>query len=210
MTTAILPAPAATPVSVPLSRDIPPFPIYRLSVEQYHRMIDAGILAPEDRIELIEGWLVPKMSKNRPHSHATWALRKALEAIRIPNAYVDSQEPVTCSESEPEPDGIVVRGTPDDYDVQPTAADVPFVAEASESTLNFDQTYKKRVYAAARIPVHWIISLVDRCVEVYTDPTGPSPNPTYKKLDTFGPGDNVPVVIDGTEVGRIPVNDLLT
>ena len=186
MTTATLPAPAAAapvpapmpaPVSAPVSRDVPSFPIYRLSVDQYHRMIEAGIFNTDERIELIDGWMVPKMSKHPPHCYATRALRIALEGLKIANTYVDSQEPITLSHSEPEPDGKVVRGSFRDYkDRHPVPADVPLVAEASESSLEFDQTYKKRIYAAARIPVYWIINLVDLCVEVYTDPTGPGPN----------------------------------
>ena len=46
---------------------IPPMPVHRLSVDQYHRMIETGILKPEDRVELLEGYLVPKMPRNPPH-----------------------------------------------------------------------------------------------------------------------------------------------
>lgn len=214
MTAATIAAPVADPKAVPapmpISRNIPTFPVYRLSVERYHQMIEAGILTPEDRIELIEGWLVQKMTKYRPHTLSTHFLRVALEGMVGVVFYVASQEPVTLIDSEPEPDGMVVRGAVRDYLVkQPTAAEVPVVGEVSESSLEFDRTYKKRVYAAARIPVYWIINLMDRQIEVYTDSTGPGPNPTYKKLDTYSPGQNVPVVIDGVPVGEIPVNNLL-
>jgi Uma2 family endonuclease len=210
VTTATLPAPLANPVPAPISRDIPDLPIYRLSVKQYHQMIDAGIFASDERVELIDGWLVPKMSKNPPHSHATRMLRKRLEHLRIENAYVDSQEPVTLSESEPEPDAMVVRGTEEEFqDHHPVASDVPFIGEVSESSLDSDRSYKKRTDAAARIPVYWIVNLVDNQIEVYTDPTGPASDPTYRQCRIFGPNEEVPVMIDGVEVGRIPARDLL-
>lgn len=218
MTTATLPAPAAASGSAPdvrsasatASHSIPPFPVYRISVQQYHQMVDAGILTTEDRIELIDGWMVPKMGKNAAHIFATLALRRSLEALKIASVFINSQDPVSLTDSEPEPDGMAVRGMPDNYKRRlPNSADVPFIAEVSESTLEFDRTYKKQVYAEARIPVYWIVNLVDRQVEVYTDPTGPGRSPTYKKLDTYAPGQSVPVVIDGVQLGEIPVNDLL-
>lgn len=76
-----------------------------------------------------------------------------------------------------------------------------------------DRGIKKRTYAAARIPTYWIINLVDRCVEVYTEPTGPAtkehPLPDYRKVRRFGPGDSVPVILGGREVGRVAVDELL-
>jgi Uma2 family endonuclease len=211
VTTATLPAPLAIPFPVLETDhpDIPPFPIYRLSVHQYHEMAKFGILAPEDRIELIDGWLVPKMTKHRPHTVSTHRLRVALEEIVGKNFYIGSQDSLSTSDSEPEPDAMVVRGAVDDYDEQPTAADVPLASEVSESSLNFDRTHKKRIYAAARIPVYWIVNLVDQQVEVYTDPTGPAPNPTYRQCRIFGSTEEVPVEIHGVEVGRIAVRDLL-
>ena len=58
-------------------RDIPDAPIYRLSVAQYHAMAEAGILTAEDRVELLQGWLVAKMSKNPPHVLASTLIRRA-------------------------------------------------------------------------------------------------------------------------------------
>ena len=83
------------------------------------------------------------------------------------------------------------------------------VAEVSDASLQQDRTTKKRLYARARIPVYWIINLVDNQVEVYTDPSGSAEQPDYRRRQDYGPGDTIPLMIEGTEVGRIAVNDIL-
>ena len=216
MSTIAPPAPArppATPVPasrVPQPADIPTLPIYRLSVEQYHQMIAAGILSPEDRIELLNGFLVPKMPKNPPHRLATRNIRVALERLGLPGCFVDEQEPITFAGSEPEPDGQLIRGSPKQFsDHHPVPTDVLTVVEVSDSSLAYDRGEKQRLYAEARIPVYWIVNLVDRQIEVYTQPTGPALEPGYAQMKVFGPNDELPVIIDGLEVGRIAVRDIL-
>lgn len=90
---------------------------------------------------------------------------------------------------------------------------VPLAIEVSDKSLKRDRGIKKRTYAAARIPTYWIINLVDRCVEVYTEPTGPAakqnPEPDYRKVRRFGLGNSVPVILGGREVGRIAVDEIL-
>ena len=69
--------------------------ILRLRIEQYHAIIQAGILTDDDSVELLEGWLVFKMPKNPPHRATTRLVRTALENILATGWYVDSQEPIT-------------------------------------------------------------------------------------------------------------------
>lgn len=189
---------------------VPPDPAQRLTVEQYHEMITSGILPEDNSMELLEGRLVRKMPKKPPHSVATKFLRKALERAIPPGWEVDSQEPITTSDSEPEPDGMVYRGNDRQYlDRHPSPEDVAMVAEVSNSSLQEDRTTKKRLYARARVPIYWIINLVDNQLEVYTDPSGPTEQPDYGQRQVYGPGDTIPLVIEGAEVGRIAVSDLL-
>jgi Uma2 family endonuclease len=203
------------PITRPeVSRTLPPAvpdePIYRLTVEQYHQMIQAGILTDDDPVELLEGWLVQKMGKNPPHTFSTYQLRKALERVVPTGWFVDSQEPVTDETSEPEPDARVVRGEPRDYlQRHPEPRDTSLLGEVSNSSLRRDRGFKKRIYARASIAVYWIVNLVDRQVEVYTDPTGPADVPDYRQRQDYQPGQEVPVVIDGREVGRVSVAELL-
>ncbi len=123
---------------------------------------------------------------------------------------MDSQEPITTADSEPEPDAVVVRGRPDDYlDRQPRSQETPLVVEVSDATLQRDRSTKLRIYARAAIPVYWIVNLINGCVEVNTDPTGPAEQPTYQQRRDYGPGDELPLVLDGKEIGRIPVREIL-
>jgi Uma2 family endonuclease len=184
--------------------------VRRLRVDQYHAMARAGILGEDDPVELLEGLLVVKMPKNPPHRVATRLTESALEHLIPEGWYVDTRGPITTEDSEPEPDVVVVRGDPRRYlDRHPGPPDVALVTEVSDTTLAHDRTSKKQIYARARVPVYWIINLPESRLEVYTDPTGPSEQPDYRQRQDFGPADEVPVVIEDREVGRLAVRDLL-
>lgn len=184
--------------------------VYRLSVEQYHRMIAAGILTADDRVELLEGLLVRKMTKNPPHTLCTQLLRDALPRLLPAGWFVNDQEPVAIEMSEPEPDVAVVRGDRRQYaGRRPGPQDVVLVIEVADTSLGRDRGPKKRDYARAGIPVYWIVNLVAGRVEVYTAPSGPAEQPDYGRQQEFSPGEAVPVVLDGREVGRLAVADVL-
>jgi Uma2 family endonuclease len=107
--------------------------------------------------------------------------------------------------NEPEPDQAVVRGTIRDYsDHHPGPSDVAMIVEIANSSLTEDRKMAS-IYGAAGIPIFWIVNLVDRQVKIYT---GPTPN-GYASREIYNPGSLVPVIIDGTVVGEIPVVDLL-
>jgi Uma2 family endonuclease len=144
-----------------------PIPIHRLSVAQYEAMGRTGILTPDDRVELLEGWLVEKMTKNPPHRIATREARLALESAVPPSWYVETQEPIVTADSEPEPDVAVIRGRTQDYaNRNPPADQTGLVVEIADATVEKDRVLKGRVYARARIPAYWFINLVERHVEV--------------------------------------------
>lgn len=196
---------------MPLAADVPvPFErLKRFTVEQYHSMIDAGLFADDEKLELLEGLLVHKMGKKRRHSLATHRLRQFLQPL-LTGFYLDTQEPVTTGDSEPEPDASIVRGQPEDYpDRQPLAADTPLVIEVADATLYRDRVWKKRIYARAGIAVFWIVNLADEQIEVYTNPTGASDQPDYAQCQIIRADGTLPVVIDGKEVGKLKVKDLL-
>jgi len=189
---------------------VPPDVIWRLSVDQYHAMIHTGILTDDDPVELLEGWLVAKMPKNPPHRAVTRLLRQVLERLVPAEWYVDSQEPITTDDSEPEPDVVVVRGETRHYlDRHPGPNDVGLVIEVADTTLQRDRGFKKRLYARVGIPVYWIVNLSDNQCEVYTEPSGSGPQPDYRQRQDYGASDIIPVVLAGIEVGRIAVRELL-
>lgn len=105
----------STPSMLETSFVVPQECFWRLSVAQYHAMIQAGIVTEDDPVELLDGWLVTKSAKNRPHSLTTQLTREALAALLPPGWYIDDEEPLTLVDSEPEPDLVVVRGTRRDY-----------------------------------------------------------------------------------------------
>jgi Uma2 family endonuclease len=198
------------PASLPKLAAVPGDPIWRLSVEQYHEMIRTGILEDGDPVELLEGWLVVKMSKSPQHCVATQLTRLALERLISSGWFVNTQDPVTTDDSEPEPDVSVIRGDRWQYlERHPGPQEVALVVEVADSSLARDRAFKRRLYAAARIPAYWVLNLVERQLEVYTDPTGPAEAPDYRQRQVFAPSEEVPLIIDGSEVGRLPVGELL-
>ena len=189
---------------------VPPEVIWRLSVDQYHAMIHAGILTDDDPVELLEGWLIAKMPKNPLHRAVTRLIRQVLERLVPAEWYVDSQEPITTYDSEPEPDVVVVRGQPRHYlDRHPGPQDVGLVIEVADTTLQRDRGFKKRLYARAGIPVYWIVNLSDNQCEAYTEPSGPEPQPDYRQRQDYSSSDDMPVVLGGVTVGRIAVREFL-
>ncbi len=188
----------------------PSLPMRRFTVEEYHRIIQAGILTEDDPVELLEGWLVLKMGRNPPHDGTVDLAREVLQA-RLPKGWrVRVQSAVTTSDSEPEPDLAVVPGPASRYfGHHPTPQEIGILIEVADSSLARDRQEKGRLYARAGIGCYWIINLVDRQIEVYTEPTGPDPDPAYRQRQDHGETAEVPLVIEGREVARVLVADLL-
>lgn len=91
----------------------------------------------------------------------------------------------------------------------PGPQEAALVVEVADATLRRDRTLKLRIYARASVPVYWIVNLIDRQIEVYTDPTGPAEQPSYGQHRDYGPADDAPLVLDGREVGRVAVREVL-
>ena len=200
-------APASLPGTSPSVSSAPD--LYRFTVDQYNRMGAGGILTEDDRVELVEGLLYRKPMKKGPHSISRRETTSALTRVVPAEVYfVTREDPVNIPgrSGMPEPDISVVRGRSRDYVEQPKAGDVPMVVEvADKGHLAYDQGEKLGSYAEGGIPVYWIVNLVDRRVEVYTDPSPAG----YRSRVDFQPGERVPVVIDGQAVGEVAVDDML-
>jgi Uma2 family endonuclease len=182
----------------------------RFTVDEYHRLTELGILTEDDKLELIEGYLVLKMPRNPPHDGTIHRVLKRLGKI-LPSGWdVRIQSAITLADSEPEPDLAIVREDSDGYTTRhPTAADVGLVIEVADSTLAGDRTDKARIYARAGIECYWIVNLVDRQVENYTSPSGPVALPAYGQRQDYRTGDTVPLTLAGTATVGLPVQDLL-
>jgi Uma2 family endonuclease len=183
----------------------------RFTVAEYHKLIEIGVLTENDRLELLDGYLVEKMPHNPVHDGTLQKVNRGLLALLPAGWEARIQLAITLSTSEPEPDVAVVRESPDAYTTRhPGPADFGIVVEVSNTTLDSDRDDKIPLYARDGIPVYWIVNLIDRQVEVHEQPSGPSPSPTYGSLRTYKPGDAVPVALAETTVGSIAVADLLS
>jgi Uma2 family endonuclease len=187
----------------------PPFPVYRFTVEQYHRMIETGVLTENDRVELLEGWVVPRMPHNPPHDGTVWLVQTAL-LPRLPKAWIlRVQSAITTADSEPEPDLAVARGPGLRYfTIHPRPKDVSLVIEVSDTTLIHDREEKGRLYAQARIPVYWIVNLPETKIEVYTEPRS-GRRAGYRQCKEYVAGKLLPLIINGEEIAKIDLHELL-
>jgi len=178
----------------------------RITIDEYERMAASGVFDEPKKIELIDGYLVTKMPKSPEHSFTTKELIKALERMLPPRWTSRKEDPVRIpAYDEPEPDVAIVRGADADYRHRiPDVADVGLLVEVSRTNASADRQ-QGIFYARGGIPVYWIVNLIDRQVEVYTDP-GPA---GYASRQDFPSGQRVPVVIDGQQVGQIAVDDIL-
>jgi Uma2 family endonuclease len=178
-----------------------------MSADQYEAMARAGILTEHDRVELVHGLLVNKMTKNPPHSVAARAVADALGRLVPAGYFVTREDRIRVSvSSELEPDAAVVRGASRDFSTRhPAAADVPLVVEVADWSLAFDRSEKLAIYAESGIPQYWIVNLIDGRLEVHSDPEGRS----YRTVQSFGPGEVLSLEIDERDLGAIVVSDLL-
>lgn len=186
-----------------------PFQPVRLSVERYHELTRVGAFTEHDAVELLDGVVVEKMPKDPPHRLATRKCDLFLSQLCPEGWHVQNQEPITLENSEPEPDVAVIRGTMDRYaDRHPGAQDVALVVEVADTSLVTDR-YKSELYALARIPVYWLINLVDQQIEVRSSPQVTGEGARYLDCKTYGVEDHLDVEIDGQHVGAISVAELL-
>jgi Uma2 family endonuclease len=183
--------------------------LYRVSLKKYHDLIETEIFQPEDRVELLQGILVNKMTHHPPHASTTTKAGRKFFRIVPEKFEVRIQCPITLKDSEPEPDIAVAEGPSERYVKRhPGAHDTHLLVEVAERSLTVDRHVKGPIYAQARIPVYWIINLVDEIIEVYTDPRA-GKSPGYQMRQDYGKQDRIPLRFAGQDFGEVAVKDLL-
>ena len=181
----------------------------RFSVDEYLHLTDTGFFNNGERLELLDGWIVEKMPHNAPHDHTLMMLQFMLYPFMLQGYTVRGQSSIVLDTSIPEPDVALLAGPLDRYhETRPIAKDVHMLMEVSDSSLPSDQDFKLRLYARNKIPVYWIVNLIDKRVEVYTQPQGDK-NPTYRSRTDYFVTDIIPVTVAGQTLGTIPVNEFL-
>jgi Uma2 family endonuclease len=149
--------------------------IRKITVSEYHKMAAFGIIQPDEKIELINGKIIYKMSPvNLRHSSTVRRLLRLLNKQFNDEVTLDIQNPIVIkNHSEPEPDLVILKFSDDDYSMnKPTSDDVLIIIEVSDTTLKRDKTTKLELYASANILEYWVINLMDNCVEVFQNPKG--------------------------------------
>jgi hypothetical protein len=200
------------PVSSGLPSTPPPRSLYRMSLAKYEAMIQSGIFTNRDRLVLIEGYLVEKMTQHPPHTISQELCRAGLARVIPAGWHVRGEKPVRIPSrvSMPEPDVVVARGEIRDYLAgDPEPDDVALVVEISDSSLDDDRNVMMRVYGGGGVSRYWIVNLVDRQVEVYSSPSGSKEPVGFRHCEVYQIGQEVPVFIDGIEIGRISVASIL-
>jgi Uma2 family endonuclease len=141
-------------------------------IDDYHRMIEMGILARR-RVELIEGVILEMPLEGSEHTYLGEAFAVLLGGLTEGRAWVREGKPITLENSEPQPDIALVRLPRSRYrEHHPYAGDVYLIVEISRSTLAFDTTEKKILYARAGIVEYWVVDVKGQRLIVYRSPIG--------------------------------------
>lgn len=150
-------------------------PIRRLvSVDDYHRMAEAGILTERDRVELIDGEIIIMSPIGSKHAGHVKRINALLSRLLKTKAVISIQDPVHLNDfSEPEPDIAVLKPAPDFYTSRhPRPEDIHLVIEVSDSSLNWDRENKLPMYAAAGVKECWLVNIMAKEIEIYRVPSG--------------------------------------
>jgi Uma2 family endonuclease len=168
------------------------------TVEEYHRILEAGILGDDERVELLEGVIVVMTPQNPPHASAIQRLNKWLARQLDDSFALLPQLPVTLgSHSEPVPDLAVVKAQEITRESLPKTA--LLVIEVADTSLRKDRGFKAALYARFGIPEYWIVNVQEATVEVHRDPD--PGRGRYRTLLTMGKDATlVPVTVPGVTI----------
>jgi Uma2 family endonuclease len=146
----------------------------RFTVDEYHRMGQAGIFGPEDRLELIDGEILEMSPIGQRHASRVARANALFVTAFGARAVINPQNPMQLSDwTEPQPDLVVLKPRSDFYEHQrPLPADVLFVMEVSDTTLRYDLKIKVLHFAAASIPEVWIQDVNEDLLHVFREPQG--------------------------------------
>ena len=141
--------------------------LWPLSVEAYHVLGEAGLI-PE-KTELLYGFVFNKMPKSPLNSFLTQLLYSLLSSLCPSGLTVRQEQPITCPDSEPEPDVALVKGTPEEFrNAHPSTAEL--VIEVAINSKEYDRD-KASAYASAGVRELWIVLVPERQIEIHTEPS---------------------------------------
>ncbi len=161
---------------------------HRFTVTEYHSMADAGLLAEDDRVELVGGEIIDMTPIGARHLACVVTLTHLLTEASGGRYFVSVQNPILLDEgNEPQPDLSLLRRRPSPTSDLPGPEDLLLVMEVSDTTLSYDRDVKLPRYGGARIPEAWIVDLASQRVSVHSDPIAEG----YSSIESFGAGEIV-------------------
>ena len=175
------------------------------TVAEYYRIAEAGILHPDERLELIDGEIYRKRPQSPAHAMVCDLVAEVLREAFGRGYLVRGQMPLQAGDlSEPEPDVAVARGVRRDY-VHHHPTEAPLVVEVSESSVVFDLTSKATVYARSGFAEYWVVVIPERSLVVHREPD--TANGEYRSVERYGEHDLVSPL--QAPSGQVRVADLL-
>jgi Uma2 family endonuclease len=159
------------------------------TVEEYHQMLRAGILAEDEKVELLSGQILAMSPQEPPHSATTRRASRYLDRLLAEIADVRTQLPITLQpDSEPEPDIAIVRLDPNEYaDHHPSVEEIFWAIEIADTTLRKDRDRKASIYARAGIPEYWVLDIKNRIAYIFRDPI----DGEYRSKQRLTPNDSL-------------------
>jgi len=174
---------------------------HKVSLEEFHRMVEAGVFPEDLRLELVEGDLVEMSPIGKRHAAKVAKLTALFGPLVPQKAILFVQSPLVVGASELYPDLALLKPRPDFYEEElPQGRDALLVVEVAESSLRYDLQVKLPLYAQAGVPEVWVVDLLDQRVLLHRKPEGEG----YREGETLGPGARLSFL--GVE---IPTEELL-
>lgn len=177
---------------------------HRITVDHYYRMADAGLFAPDERVELINGEIIDMRPMGSRHASALEQLLSDLKAALGAHAFVRPQLPLRLSDdSEPQPDIAVVVPRVDRYrKAHPGPSETLLVVEISQATLRYDREVKVPLYARHGIAEAWVIDLGANRLHAFSSPR----DGTYRVAETAALGSRLLVAVPGVTIDLAPLS----
>ena len=208
-----------TLTAAPVPASAAPPPPLRITAKQFAADLEAGRFPPDRKVELLDGIVVLRDARDSPtqkitdmgpqHAKLVKRARKTLEPLAEADGCIYREEKSIHLPpyNGPQPDGLIARGTDEDYDFEhPRSRDIVVLLEVADSSLVNDRTVKMRIYAETGIRTYWILNVPDRTLEVRTDPD-PAAG-TYRSTVTLTAADTATLPLPGGDIS-LPLADLL-
>jgi len=192
------------------SDELPPFPVRRFTVEEYFELGRMDFFGDDDKVELLQGYIVPKMVKYPPHERVLYRLVQFLQTIVPPGWFIRLQGVLQTADSAPEPDISLTRGTADDYpESHPRGKDVALVIEVADSSIKRDRR-KIEVYGNEGVPVYWIVNIREQCFEIYEQPrAGIDGKLAYTSRRVVAGNEAIALLVDGRVIANVQPSQFL-